>query len=67
MTTRTVVVTHQEAAAVDRMRIEALRAAARAGLDDLSAGRFKTFKGPDAVGTYLDAIAKRRAQAGSAE
>lgn len=67
MTTRTAVVTHQEAAPVDRMRIEALREAARAGLDDLSAGRFKTFKGPDEVGTYLDVIAKRRAQAGSAE
>lgn len=67
MTTRSVVVTNQEAAPVDRMRIEELQEAARAGLDDLSAGRFKTFKGPDAIGTYLDASAKRRAEAGCAE
>jgi antitoxin ParD1/3/4 len=46
--------------AEDRARLKALREAARIGIDDLQAGRSKTFNDPDALGTYLAGIAKKR-------
>lgn len=48
--------------AEDRARLKALRAAARVGLDDLEAGRFRAFDQPEALGTYLAGIAQRRAK-----
>lgn len=46
--------------AEDRARLKALRAATRVGLEDMEAGRFRTFDKPEALGTYLADIAKRR-------
>jgi len=38
-------------------RLKALREAIQVGIDDIEAGRYTTFKTPEALGAYLDAIA----------
>lgn len=53
--------------AEDRARLKALREAARAGLDDLQAGRLKTFNDQEALGSYLAGIAKQPAKGAIAE
>jgi antitoxin ParD1/3/4 len=53
--------------AEDRARLKALREAARTGLDDLQAGRFKTFNDLEAFGNYLAGIARQRAKGTNAE
>jgi len=52
--------------AEDRARLKALREAARAGLDDLQEGRFKTFNDSETLGAHLAGIAKKRAKRVSA-
>lgn len=46
--------------AEDRARLKALREAARTGIEDLEAGRFRTFDKPEALGAYLAGLARRR-------
>ena len=46
--------------AEDRARLKALREAARVGLDELQAGRFRTFNDPEALGSYLAGISRQR-------
>jgi len=43
--------------AEDRARLNALRAAARAGVADIDAGRFRSFESPAALNRHLAAIA----------
>lgn len=45
--------------AEDRARLKSLREAVRIGLDDLQAGRFRSFNHPEALGSYLTKIAQR--------
>ena len=43
--------------AEEKVRREALRQAARAGIADFEAGRFRTFESSDALGLHLAALA----------
>ena len=45
--------------AQDNARLQALREAARAGMADIDAGRFRAFESPAALSRYLTAIADR--------
>ncbi len=45
--------------AEDASRLEALRAAARAGIADIEAGRFKTFDATKSLRAYLKAVTAR--------
>ena len=44
--------------AEDSARLRALREAARIGVDDIDAGRFRSFESPAALNRHLTAIAK---------
>src|SRR5262245_44756433 len=46
--------------AEDRARLKALREAARAGIEDLESGRFRSFPDSQSLGEYLTGIAKQR-------
>ena len=46
--------------AEDRARLKALREAARAGIDDLEQGRFKTFANADDLAQHLNGIVRER-------
>ncbi|TAK44092.1 MAG: type II toxin-antitoxin system ParD family antitoxin [Betaproteobacteria bacterium] len=43
----------------DRVRLHALREAARAGMADIDAGRFRSFESPTALSRHLTAIADK--------
>lgn len=45
--------------AEDRARLKALRGAAQLGIDDLKAGRYKTFDSSAALDNHLGAVADR--------
>ena len=45
--------------AQDNARLHALRAAARVGIADIDAGRFRSFESPAALGRHLIAIADK--------
>jgi antitoxin ParD1/3/4 len=45
--------------AEEKVRLQALRDAARVGIDDLEAGRFRTFQSPAALNRHLASIANR--------
>ena len=45
--------------AQDSARLHALRAAARVGIADIDAGRFRSFESPAALGRHLTAIADK--------
>lgn len=42
--------------AEDASRLEALRSAVRVGIDDIEAGRFKTFESMESLGIHLKSI-----------
>jgi antitoxin ParD1/3/4 len=43
--------------AEDKARLKALRDAARIGIADIEAGRFRTFESPDAIRRHMAAVA----------
>ena len=45
--------------AEDRARLHALREAARVGIGDIDAGRFRSFESPAALSRHLNAVADR--------
>ena len=45
--------------AEDEARLETLRKAARVGLDDLDAGRYRAFASADALRKYLGSLTRR--------
>ncbi len=45
--------------AEDKSRLKALREAARMGMADIDAGRFRTFESPQALGRHLASVAGR--------
>ncbi len=45
--------------AEEKVRLKALREAARVGIDDIEAGRFRSFRSPLAVNRYLASIADK--------
>jgi len=45
--------------AEEKARLDALRAAARVGITDIAAGRFRSFETPDALDRHLSAIAQQ--------
>jgi antitoxin ParD1/3/4 len=49
----------EDRAAEDEARLKALREAARAGIADLHAGRFRAFDDSEALGRYLEALAEK--------
>jgi antitoxin ParD1/3/4 len=51
----------------ERARLKALREAARVGVDDLEAGRFRRFADSDALDSYLTDLARQRAELADAE
>jgi antitoxin ParD1/3/4 len=53
--------------AEERARLKALREAARVGVDDLEAGRFRRFANSDTLGSYLTDLARQRAEVAGAE
>ena len=53
--------------AEERARLAALRDAARAGIDDLEAGRFVSFTDRPALGKHLSSIATQRSKAPAAK
>ena len=52
--------------AEDRARVQALRDAARTGIADLEAGRFRSFSDAGSLGQHLADIAKARTKASRA-
>lgn len=47
--------------AEDKARLVALRAAASLGVDDIAAGRYRSFEAPAALTRHLSAVARRAA------
>jgi antitoxin ParD1/3/4 len=47
----------EERAAEHKAKVEALRAAAQVGIDDIEAGRYRTFKSSRALRDYLRGVA----------
>ena len=45
--------------AEEKVRLKALREAARVGIDDIEAGRFRSFQSPAALNRYLASIADK--------
>ena len=45
--------------AEDKARLKALREAARVGIEDIDAGRFRSFASPDAIRKHLGAVADK--------
>lgn len=49
--------------AEDKARLKALRDAARVGVDDIEAGRFRTFQSPKAMTRHLVSLAEKAVKA----